>query len=149
MDRLILAAALVAAAVVVAAVLRRRRPEPPTQTRWAVPQQLDRRDFASPDAPFLVVVFTSQTCASCSRATAKAAPLASGQVGYQEVTYQDHRDLHDRYGVEAVPTTVVADADGVVRATFVGVPETAELWATVARVREPGSGDPPAGRPGR
>ena len=145
MDRLILAAALAAVAVAVAAALRRRRPAPPTQARWAVPQQLDRSDFAAPDAPWLVAVFTSATCDSCPKATAKAAPLASAQVGYQEVSYQERRDLHDRYAVEAVPTTVLADAEGVVRASFVGVPDTAELWATVAKTRDAGRAAPSAG----
>ena len=38
----------------------------------------------------------------------------------------DRRDLHQRYHIEAVPTLVLADREGVVRASFVGpVPEGA------------------------
>jgi len=143
MERLLIAAALVVVAVAVAFVLERRRPAPPTQARWAVPTQLDRSDFAGADHPWLVAVFTSSTCESCARATAKAAVLASAQVAYQEVRYQSERDLHERYRIDAVPCIVVADEAGVVRATFIGVPTATDLWAAVAEAREPGSSPEP------
>ncbi len=143
MDRLFVAAVLLVVAVAAAAVIRRRRPAPPTQARWAVPAQLDRDDFADADRPWLVAVFTSATCDSCARATAKAEVLASPNVAYQEVPYQDRRDLHDRYAVEAVPTILFADREGVVRASFVGVPTATDLWAALAEVREPGSSPEP------
>lgn len=135
MQRLVIVAVLVALAVTVAFVLDRRRPAPPTQPRWAVPTQLDRDDFADRARPWLVVVFTSATCESCERATAKAQVLRSPWVGYQEVSYQDAKDLHDRYAVEAVPTIVMADHEGVVRASFVGVPTATDLWAALAQAR--------------
>lgn len=148
MDRLLLVVALVAVAVVVAQVLQRRRPEPPTQGRWQVPTQLDRADFDGADRPWLVVVFTSTTCDSCARALEKAAALASAEVAFQDVPYQGRKDLHQRYAVEAVPTILVADADGVVRASFVGTPTATDLWAAVAEARHPGSGpEPHLGRP--
>jgi hypothetical protein len=143
MERLLIAAALVVVAVAVALVLERRRPSPPTQARWAVPTQLDRNDFAGADHPWLVAVFTSSTCESCSRATSKAAVLASPQVAYQEVPYQSDKGLHERYGIDAVPCIVVADEAGVVRASFIGVPTATDLWAAVAEAREPGSSPEP------
>ncbi len=139
MERLVVAAALVLVAVAVAVLVDRRRPSPPTQPRWAVPTQLDRDDFEGADRPWLVVVFTSSACESCQRATDKAKVLASPAVSYQEVAYQDRKDLHQRYGVEAVPTIVMADGDGVVRASFVGVPTATDLWAALAEAREPGT----------
>jgi hypothetical protein len=139
MSRLIVAAALVIVAGVVAGALRRRKPEPPTQARWAVPSQLDRDDFEHPDFPWLVVVFSSTTCASCDQALVKAAVLASPQVAVQDVSYQNRPDLHERYAIEAAPTIVVADHEGVVRASFVSTPTATDLWAAVAEVRFPGS----------
>jgi len=128
---------LVAVAAGVAFVLRRRTgTAPPTQPRWAVPNQLDRDDFVAPERPWLVAVFTSATCDSCVEATTKGAVLASPQVGFQEIAFQDRKDLHDRYGVEAVPTIVMADAEGVVQASFVGVPSATDLWAALAQARE-------------
>jgi hypothetical protein len=130
---------LVLLAVGVALLLERRRPAPPTQARWAVPSQLDRADFARPDAPWLVAVFTSLTCDSCAGAASKAQVLASEQVAVDAVSVQDRPEVHRRYGVDAVPLLVVADAEGVVRASFVGPPTATDLWAAVAEAREPGS----------
>jgi hypothetical protein len=148
-ERVLIAAALVAVAVAVAILLERRRPAPPTQPRWAVPGQLDRRDFARAEAPWLVVVFTSSTCDSCAGATAKARVLESPQVAVEDVAVQDRPDLHRRYGIDAVPLLVVADAEGVVRASFVGPPTATDLWAAVAEARAPGSSpEPHLGRGG-
>ena len=94
--------------------------------------QLDRRDFAGPDKPKLVVVFTSATCDSCAETVTKARPLESDNVAYEEVPWQARRALHDRYAIAVVPATLVADSDGVVTASFIGRPPAAELWAAVA-----------------
>lgn len=139
MERLLIALVLAALVLAVAYVVQRRRAtEAPTQRRWAVPDQLDRDDFDSPAAPWLLAVFTSATCESCAEAVGKATPLASDTVAVQEVALERRRDLHRRYNIEAVPTLVVADDEGVVRATFVGPPKAAELWAAMAQVAESG-----------
>lgn len=143
MERLAVAAVLVLVAVVVSLVLRRRRPAPPTQPRWTPPSQLDRGDFDGGTRPWLVVVFTSATCDSCRDATDKARVLASTEVAFQDVAWQERRDLHDRYSVEVVPTTVMADADGVVRASFVGFVTATDLWAALAEARSPGASPEP------
>ena len=140
MSTLLIAVPLVAVAILVALVIRRRQPEPPTQAKWTVPTQLDRQDFDRPDAEWLVVVFTSKTCESCEAALAKAAPLASADVVVQDVAYQTNQKLQERYGIDAAPTIVVADRQGVVRASFIGTPSTADLWAAVAEVRAGGTG---------
>lgn len=139
MSTLIVAAALVAAAALAAAALARRKPQPPTQAQWAVPGQLDRADFDGADIPWLVVVFSSTTCAACDQAIAKATVLGSPQVAVQDVSYQARPDLHKRYAIEAAPTIVVADPDGVVRASFTTTPSATDLWAAVAEARFPGS----------
>jgi len=141
-DRLVVAAAFVAVAVAVALLLRRRRPDAPTQPTWTVPAQLDRHDFARPEAPWLVVLFTSSTCGSCADLIAKAAALESDTVAVHDVEFVACRDLHERYAIDAVPTVVIADADGVVQGSFVGPVTAADLWATVAELREPGSTPP-------
>lgn len=137
MERVIVVAALVLVAVAVAWVIERRRAaqhgDAPTQPRnFSLPVQLDRRDFASPDKPKLVVVFTSATCDTCAETVTKARPLEGPTVAYDEVPWQTRRDLHDRYRIEVVPATLVADADGVVTANFIGRPPAAELWAAAA-----------------
>ena len=143
MDRFLIAAAVVVLAVVVAVIFERRRPEAPTQGVWPVPTQLDRADFAGTERPWLVAVFSSATCNSCAQALAKARVLASDEVWVEEVEGKARPDLHRRYRVEAVPTLVVADAEGVVRASFVGPPSATDLWAAVAEARAPGSSPEP------
>jgi len=150
-ERFLVAAVLAAVAVVAARVLERRRPAPPTQSGvragWAPPGQLDRDDFEGPERPWLVAVFTSATCDSCKEATAKARVLASAEVAFEEIAWQDRKALHDRYDVEVVPTTVMADADGVVHAAFVGAASATDLWAALAEARSPGaSPEPDLGR---
>lgn len=136
-ERLLLAVALAAAVVIVAAVVRRRTaPAAPTRTGLTVPDHLDRADFDRPGAPWLVVEFSSRTCLSCAEVWQKVQVVDSDTVAVQDVPYQDRRDLHDRYGIEAVPVVLVADAEGVVRRSFVGPPSTADLWAAVADARD-------------
>ena len=130
-------------AILVAMQLRKRKPEPPTQQAWTVPQQLDRDDFVRPEASWLVVVFTSATCDACARVKAMAEILSSDAVAVDVVDYQDRKTTHERYGIDAVPTTVLADAEGVVGASFVGTPSATDLWAAMAELREPGSTPPP------
>lgn len=140
MERVVLAVVLVGVALVVAAVLQRRqRPDAPVRTGYAVPAQVDRADFARPEVPWLVAVFTSATCSTCQGVWERTQPLASDAVAVQEIRYQGDRALHDRYAIEAVPTTLVVDADGVVAASFLGPVTATDLWAAVAEAREPGS----------
>jgi hypothetical protein len=138
MERLLVAAGVVAVVALVAFVLDRRqadRRDAPTQGTWPVPTQLDRHDFDRPDAPWLVAVFSSATCDSCATVLSHAAVLASDNVAVQDIESMQRADLHQRYGIEAVPTVVVADIEGVVKASFVGTPAAAELWAAIAEIR--------------
>lgn len=140
MDRLIVALVIVAVVAVVALVVRWRRvPDAPTQRRFSAPEQLDRNDFARPDAPWLVAVFSSATCDACAQVAAKAHVLECDDVAVVEVEYTANRSLHERYSIDAVPTVVVADAQGVAAATFLGPMTATDLWAAVAEAREPGS----------
>lgn len=138
MERLVIAGAIVVVAVVVAMVLQRRRPDAPTQPHWTVPAQLDRQDFVRPDAPWLVAVFTSATCSTCAEVFDKATLVASDAVAVDHVEVGARPDEHRRYGIDAVPTLVIADAMGVVRASFVGPVTAADLWAAVAEARDAG-----------
>lgn len=129
-----------AAATGVAAILRRRDADAPEQgPSWAVPTQLDRRDFDRPEAPWLVVVFSSASCLSCAGTWAKAELMASDAVAVQEVEAISRKDLHDRYQVDAVPMVLVADAAGAVLRSFIGPPTATDLWAALAELREPGT----------
>jgi hypothetical protein len=139
MERLFIACVLIAVAVVVAIALQRRRPSPPAGREWNIPAQLDRLDFRSPQAPWLVAVFTSETCDACSDVAMKAEALRSDVVVVQELEVSADADLHRRYGIDAVPLVLIAGPDGVVARHFLGPVTATDLWAAVAEAREPGS----------
>lgn len=138
----LLVVALVVAGAVAGFVRWRSRPEPQRGSSWTVPELVNRQDFDRPEAPWLVVLFSSSTCLACQGTAAKAALLASDQVAYQEVDHVERRDLHDRYGIDAVPLLLLVDPIGSVRRSFVGEPSATDLWAALAELREPGSVPP-------
>lgn len=107
-----------------------------------MPAQLDRVDFAATQ-PWLVVVFSSASCNSCADMVRKAKVLESAEVGVVDVEFTANRQLHLKYRIEAVPIVVVADAQGVVHAGFVGLVTATDLWASVAEARQPGSSPEP------
>jgi len=139
MIRVLTVAGAMVVALVVSWFLRRRQIDAPTQGGFELPVQLDRNDFPSPDAPWLVVVFTSATCSACNDVATKADVLSSHDVVVVRVDYTTDPQMHARYKIEAVPTLVVADASGVVKAGFLGPVKAQDLWAAVAECREPGS----------
>jgi hypothetical protein len=122
----------------VAAIVDRRRTDAPTQPTWTVPAQLDRSEFLRPEASWLVVVFSSATCDSCRDTVAKAEVLASNEVAVEEVEVGASPERHRRYGIDAVPVVVIADTEGVVRASFVGPPTATDLWSALATARDGG-----------
>ena len=140
MERLLIALLIVIVVGVVAAVVRRRRPvDAPTQRSYEVPRQLDRTDFARPEAHWLVAVFTSTTCDVCQSIAGKAKVLESDEVAVQEVEFTADPALHRRYGIDAVPAVVICGSDGVTRQSFLGPVTATDLWVAMAEVREPGS----------
>lgn len=117
-------------------MLSKRRRDAPTQPVHETPTQLDRADFLQPSAPWLVVVFTSATCRTCADMEAKAQVLASESVAVHICEFSTQRDLHKRYSIEAVPTLLLVDREGVVRKNFVGPVTATDLWAELARMRD-------------
>jgi hypothetical protein len=138
MDRLLIAVGIAVVAVAIGLMWRRRRPpDAPTRSSRAVPEQLDRADFASPDAAWLAAVFTSATCSSCADVQAKVEVLGSDEVAIDVIEYQTRGDLHRRYRIDSVPLVVIADDAGVVRQHFLGPVTATDLWAAMARLRQP------------
>jgi hypothetical protein len=136
-DRVVLLVVLAGLAVGVAVVLRSRaRTDAPTRPTWAVPGQVDRSDLPRPDAPWLVAVFSSSTCMACRATWEKARQLESDEVAVCDLDAVADAELHRRYGIDAVPLVLIADASGRVRGSFLGEPPAADLWKAVADARE-------------
>ena len=115
---------------------RKRQVDAPTQGATEVPSQIDRSDFVRPDAPWVVLAFTSATCQTCSDIERKVRVLETNSVAIQILEYTAERELHERYKVDAVPTVLMADANGVVQANFLGPVSATDLWAALARARD-------------
>ena len=115
---------------------RKRQVDAPTQGASEVPSQIDRSDFVRPDAPWVVLAFTSATCQTCSDIERKVRVLETNSVAIQILEYTAERDLHERYKIDAVPTVLMADANGVVQANFLGPVSATDLWAALARARD-------------
>ena len=136
-----LALILGAVACLVALVASRRR------GRWRgvlaspdIPSSLDRSAFeragvGAAGKHWLVAVLTDGTCRSCGSTLERLEPLAGPAVEVVEVDAGRHPGLHDSYGVDAVPFTLVADGDGAVQAWILGPPTAGDI-ATVQRVLE-------------
>ena len=143
MDRLLVLAVVAALAGLLAVLLQRWRPGGPVATGWSVPGHLDRADFAKPDVPWLVAVFSSTDCAACTSMVSEAHSLAAAQVVVQEVPAESASELHDRYQIDVVPMLVVADGDGLVRAHHLGPSAPGELRAVLEKARSSRSYDEP------
>ena len=133
--RLLLAAVVIVVTVLVARRLERRRSDPPARDAYPIPAQLDRSDFPRPDAPWIVVLFSSRTCDSCGPMATRVKTLESESVATVEVEARENKDLHQRYRIEGVPMVVLADAEGVVKSGFVGSVDTWELEAALANAQ--------------
>jgi hypothetical protein len=137
--RIVIALVILVAVGVIAFVMRRRPPDAPPRDVYPVPKQLDRTDFRRPEAAWLVALFSSAACDSCRGLDDKLTPLEATDVAVCVIDAEHFGALHRRYELAAIPTTVVADREGVVRRAFVGAFTATDLWAAVAELRAPGT----------
>ncbi len=121
--------ALTVVAVAVALLLQRRRTDPPSSPSYRAITEIDRAEFAHPDAPMLVVMFGSNTCNTCPVVWETIAAL---DVPSERVDVQEDPKRHKRYRIDGVPTTIVANAAGVVAKTWFGPVTKEQLQEFVA-----------------
>jgi thioredoxin-related protein len=142
-SNLVIAVSIVVVVGLVALAARRRQmSDVPTQKVFSVPSQIDRADFDSSETikghpEWLIVVFTSSSCHVCADVWDKVQVMATNQVGVFKADFESDRALHERYGIDAVPTLIICDGAGVVQGHFLGPVSATDLWAAVATVRDP------------
>mgnify|MGYP000912497657 CR=1 FL=1 len=129
--------AIVVAICLTAIYAQKRKTGETFETRYEPPVKIERNDFPGKNADALVVLFTSKVCNSCENVISKASVLQSGEVDVVNVEFEDAqgKKLHSKYQIEAVPTLVICDINGVVSKSFVGPVTATDLWAEVARLR--------------
>jgi len=141
-DKALLVIGSIAIAAMVSMILGRHRIAGPTPNAHHIPDQLSLGDFPEADGNWLVVVFSSAKCETCSGVVDTITKLARPEVSTREITVERHADLHSRYRIDGVPTTVIADPTGLVHRSFLGpVNQQALSRALDDAMREPDSGD--------
>jgi hypothetical protein len=135
--RVVVGIVLVAVAVVAALVVERRRrsANAPVRDSYPIPRQLHRADFERPEAPWLVALFSSSTCDSCALVRDRVRGLVRDDVVVCDLEFPTARELHERYAISGVPMVLIADAEGVVRESFVGSVTSTDLAAALERCR--------------
>ncbi|MDG2111026.1 MAG: hypothetical protein P8N02_00240 [Actinomycetota bacterium] len=129
-----IAAVLVVVAVVVAMVLERRRAEVPfTVRRGAVPSRVRPEDVGLEAGPS-IVVFTEASCNSCQSAIRLVRGPAGADLPVADVEFGEAKGLHEQFGIDTVPTTVVVHHDGVVAAGWTGKIDPGDLALALAEV---------------
>lgn len=135
MLQVVIVAVTAAVALAVGWYVQNRRPAAPLSTSHTLPDQLDRADFDGPSTPWLVAVFTSESCSTCAKVWQSAQFLAGDDVVVQNVEATHDRAIHERYRITAVPSVVIADQSGVARRSFLGPPSSSDLWSGLDEAR--------------
>lgn len=98
-----------------------------------MPPAVDLATVGIPKGPALVV-FTEETCRTCSAAIAVVRGPAGAGLPVAEVPFGVERELHRQHGIDTVPTTVVTDVDGRVVDGWVGSVDLSGLAAALVQV---------------
>ncbi|MEI7971312.1 MAG: hypothetical protein WCI10_02075 [Actinomycetota bacterium] len=136
MIRVAIVAVVLLIAITVNKIFSRRTVQAPTQADQTMPTQIDRDDFAEPSKDWLVLAFTSTSCNACADIERKAVVLKSSAVAVDVCEYVAQRELHKKYAIDAVPTLLLVDRQGVVQKGFLGPASATDIWAALARVRD-------------
>jgi thioredoxin-related protein len=122
MATLVIVILVVVVASAAAVLVQRRQPDVPSAPQFVVPQQLDRSDFEAPNKPWLLLLFSSETCLSCHDARNTLDLVEVDSIHVQDAPVETTKALHDRYAINAGPTVILADAEGVVTWSYLGAP---------------------------
>jgi len=120
MSRLIVLVVLSCGASLVAVLLRKLNYRNFVKSGWSIPGHLSREDFGFLYEPWLVVIFSSESCETCKPVVAEGMKLASLGIAIQEVAAETNKGLHEKYDIDAVPMLLLVDKFGVVRSSHLG-----------------------------
>tara|TARA_B110000438_G_C15718987_1_gene608891 strand:+ start:115 stop:534 length:420 start_codon:yes stop_codon:yes gene_type:complete len=120
MFRLFLLIGLSTGAALFSLLLRKTTSRDRIRSGWTVPGHLERSDFAFRNEPWIALVFSSNTCETCKSVIDAAKGLSIKSIPFQEISVEENKELHDRYGIDAVPMLLILDNFGVVRSHYLG-----------------------------
>ena len=134
MSRLIVLEVLSCGASIVALLLRKLNYRNFVTSGWSIPGHLSREDFNFRNEPWLVVIFSSESCETCKPVVTEGMKLTSLGVAIQEVTAETNKDLHEKYDIDAVPMLLLVDKFGVVRSSYLGPSDFDEVKKSIETV---------------
>ncbi|MDG2351265.1 MAG: thioredoxin family protein [Acidimicrobiales bacterium] len=101
---------------------------------WSIPGHLSREDFGFLNEPWLVVIFSSESCETCKPVVAEGMKLTSLGIAIQEIAAETNRELHEKYDIDAVPMLLLVDKFGVVRSSHLGPINFGEVKKSIETV---------------
>ena len=134
MSRLIVLIVLSCGASIVALLLRKLNYRNFVTSGWAIPGHLSREDFNFLNEPWLVVIFSSESCETCKPVVTEGMKLTSLGVAIQEVTAETNKSLHEKYDIDAVPMLLLVDKFGVVRSSHLGPTNSDQVKKSIETV---------------
>jgi len=81
-----------------------------------------------------IVVFTEKSCHSCQDVVRLIRGPAGAGLPVADIEYGANRDLHRKFNIDTVPTTVIVDEQGTVVAGWVGRVDLSEFTTALAKV---------------
>ena len=134
MTRLFIAVALAGLVALASRLVDRRRASHPLVVRrGALPTQVPAVEVGLGVGP-AIISFTELTCRSCQDAISLIRGPAGGGIPVADIEYGAQPELHKRFDIDTVPTTVVVDDKGSVVAGWTGRIDLRELTVALAQV---------------
>ncbi len=118
----------------VSALANRRTPDRPSVPKSILPYQLDRADFNDPNIEWIIALFTSDTCDACELVLQEVSKISLPNIVVQNINYATNKPLHARYEIDSVPILLLADAQGIVRWSFAGVPPSIAISEALVKL---------------
>ena len=134
MSRLIVLVVLSCGASIVALLLRKLNYRNFVTSGWSIPGHLSREDFNFLNEPWLVVIFSSESCETCKPVVTEGMKLTSLGVAIQEVTAETNKGLHEKYDIDAVPMLLLLDKFGVERSSYLRPSDFDEVKKSIETV---------------
>lgn len=133
LERILIVVAILAVAWVVGRFVTRRDGEVVRTEEFLPQDDLAALGLPVVDVPHRAVLFGSPTCGPCDAVKRVLLEVESdrGDFTWRHVDTADHLDVADRLGIRRVPTLVLVDGAGAVRARTSGVPSAADLHAAL------------------
>lgn len=86
------------------------------------------------DAGAALIVFTEKSCHSCQDVVRLIRGPAGAGLPVADIEYGANQELHRKFDIDTVPTTVIVDEQGTVVAGWVGRIDLSEFTTALAKV---------------